>query len=121
LQAHKDIDLEQSDFRQLVRECIADVTPLQQQQAARLNNRAYMHRILREMLDPGLLESKDVLLQRVMEQHPPPQRRVPFNSPENSFQVLTPLGQSPRWDPQPDWDEFGDISAIDEPDQQSSL
>ena len=82
LQQHKDSELTQHDFKHLVQQCIANISPEQQQQAARLNNRAYMQRILREMLDPVLLESKDALMQRVQDEHPLPQRRVPFNSPD---------------------------------------
>ena len=88
-----------------------------------------MHRMLREMLDPTLAESKEVLLQRVKQEHPPPQRRVPFNSPEQSIQVLSPLmGQSPlyQWPDSPsdsqqdsprnlqpeDWEHWPDFSPI---------
>jgi hypothetical protein len=101
LQQHKSIVLDQKDFRSLVHQCIANVSPEQQQRAARFNNRAYMHRMLREMLVPQRTEPKAVLEQRVIDQVGPPQIRVPPNSLEVSHVPLSypmsPLQHQSRW------------------------
>jgi len=99
LQQHKSVVLNQQEFRVLVKECIAAVTPEQQQRAARLNNGAYMHRMLCEMIEPRPNLSKEELRQSVLKEVGPVKRRVPFNSPFQSPQALTPLQLSPRHSP----------------------
>ena len=96
LQQHPDVNLAQDDFRTLVYQCIANVTAAQQQRAARHNNRAYMHRMLCDMIDPQPNLTKEELRQRVIDEVGPVQRRVPWNSLVQSPQVLTPLALSPR-------------------------
>ena len=100
LQHHKSVVLDQQDFKFLVQQCIAAVTPEQQQRAARLNNRAYMHRMLLDLLEPHRSEPMPVLEQRVLEQFGRPQIRVPPNSPNRADScAMSPLENPPWYSP----------------------
>ena len=88
--------LSQDDFRGLLRECIRDVRPEQQQRAARLNNRDFIYRALGELLDPTVLESKEELERRVRLELGQPLPVAGLASPlAGSWEALTPLAGSP--------------------------
>ena len=48
----REIKLSQADLKTVIRASLNSVQPEQQQRAARLNNRHFMHQVLRDLADP---------------------------------------------------------------------